>query len=224
MAGCQNEEFADYKYGISIGRRLDDIIIEKAKLTPTQAYLKHYDMTNEILTQTLKKIENELQKNNLTCIYIPPIPENLGGREQLEFNKRLQYKLSHKMVATRAGLGWIGKTSLFISSRFGPRVRLGSILSQTPLHVNAEPMDSSRCEDCNLCVEACPVKAPSGKVWNSSMERSDFLDVYKCRKHIFNNYYKKNLMLCANCLAACPIGAHNEKYQYTSGGSNEKDT
>ena len=36
--------------------------------------------------------------------------------------------ISHKMVATRAGLGWIGKADLFISSRFGPRLRLVSIL------------------------------------------------------------------------------------------------
>ena len=27
----------------------------------------------------------------------------------------LRYDISHKMVATRAGLGWIGKTDLFVS-------------------------------------------------------------------------------------------------------------
>ena len=37
------------------------------------------------------------------------------------------------MIATRAGLGWIGKTDLFISKDIGARLRLVSILIDRPV-------------------------------------------------------------------------------------------
>ncbi|OFY64528.1 MAG: hypothetical protein A2V64_08625 [Bacteroidetes bacterium RBG_13_43_22] len=50
-----------------------------------------------------------------------------------EYLRTLTVDISHKMVATRAGLGWIGKSDLLISREFGPRLRLVSmLLNQDP--------------------------------------------------------------------------------------------
>jgi len=35
----------------------------------------------------------------------------------------------------KAGLGWIGKNGLFISTKYGPRVRLGTILTDMELRL-----------------------------------------------------------------------------------------
>jgi epoxyqueuosine reductase QueG len=49
---------------------------------------------------------------------------------------------SHKMVATRAGLGWIGKTDLFVSNKYGPRVRLASIRIDAPVSSINKPINN----------------------------------------------------------------------------------
>ena len=41
----------------------------------------------------------------------------------------------HKTAANMAGLGFIGKSVLFISNEFGPRVRLATVLTDAPLNV-----------------------------------------------------------------------------------------
>lgn len=213
LEDCIDQDFSNYKYGISIGKRLDDTVINRVKTEPTMEYLNLYNEVNEVLAGLIDKIALELGKQNFSCISIPPIPEKMNPDEQLDFNKMLRYKLSHKMVATRAGLGWIGKTSLFISHKFGPRVRLGSILLKNTLPVTERPINSSLCGECNLCVKACPVQAANGELWDINVDRDAFLDVYKCRKYIFNNYYKKEIMLCGICINVCPVGIHNVEYK-----------
>ena len=41
--------------------------------------------------------------------------------------------LPHKTVATRAGLGWIGKNCLLVTKEYGSAVRLSSLLTDAPL-------------------------------------------------------------------------------------------
>jgi epoxyqueuosine reductase QueG len=53
--------------------------------------------------------------------------------------------LPHKTVATRAGLGWVGKSALLISDRFGAALRLTSVLTDAPLPV-AKGVNVSNCD------------------------------------------------------------------------------
>ncbi len=122
----------------------------------------------------------------------------------------LRHYFSHKMVGTRAGLGWIGKSDLFVSVKFGPRLRLASILVDFPLKPLEPPIDSSRCGKCNVCVEACPAKAATGKLWNIKVDRDEFYDAYKCRdkaKEISLAATGQNEdEICGICIAVCPAG------------------
>ena len=115
---------------------------------------------------------------------------------------------SHKMVANLAGMGWIGKSSLFVTPDFGPRVRLTSLLTDAPFEPSVPMLDAKNgCEDCHLCVDACPVKAIRGNAWKPGMSRDDLLHANRCNK------YRQNVMpslgrsyRCSFCLTACPFG------------------
>jgi epoxyqueuosine reductase QueG len=66
--------------------------------------------------------------------------------------------LPHKTVATKAGFGWIGKSALLITKRYGAAIRLASVLTDADLDT-AEPVEQSMCGDCRQCADHCPAKA-----------------------------------------------------------------
>ena len=105
---------------------------------------------------------------------------SLSGEEFRPYLKTLRYKVSHKMIGTRAGLGWIGKTDLFVSDAFGPRLRLVSILVNMPVGIPGQTIDKSRCGRCNICVEECPAHAATGQLWDIHTDRDQFFDARKC--------------------------------------------
>ena len=64
----------------------------------------------------------------------------------------------HKKAAVRAGIGYIGKSCLFISNKFGPRVRLGTLFTDAPLETVCMEQ-KSLCGDCNICAKFCGAMA-----------------------------------------------------------------
>jgi epoxyqueuosine reductase QueG len=123
--------------------------------------------------------------------------------------KTLITDFSHKMAATRAGLGWIGKPDLFVSEKFGPRVRLATLLTDAELPVSSLTYDESRCGACDACVRECPAKAASGASWNIKTERNTFFDAFKCRdkcRELSKKNLDKNISICGICISVCPIG------------------
>jgi epoxyqueuosine reductase QueG len=127
LTGLLQKKFTGFNFGISIGLRLDSIILDKIINGPTPEYYLHYKKANEDLALLTEKICGELNANEIETFNVSPTVST-SDLDTIYFNS-LRTDLSHKMVATRAGLGWIGKTDLFISREFGPRLRLVSILS-----------------------------------------------------------------------------------------------
>jgi epoxyqueuosine reductase len=68
---------------------------------------------------------------------------------------------SHRHAAEKAGLGQIGKNNLLITPKFGPRVRLQSVITTASL--KPDPMIEKRICICKKClpIESCPAKALS---------------------------------------------------------------
>jgi len=64
-------------------------------------------------------------------------------------------ELSLRELGYLAGLGVIGKNRLLITKEFGPRVRLGAILTSAELDPG-EPLNQDLCGDCELCIKSCP--------------------------------------------------------------------
>ena len=74
-----------------------------------------------------------------------------GRKEQFGY-------ISLKHAAEIAGLGVIGKNDLLTNPRYGNLLWLSAVLTDAALTPD-ERTQSAMCEDCNQCVEACPVGA-----------------------------------------------------------------
>ena len=124
-------------------------------------------------------------------------------------------KMPHKTVAVNAGLGWIGKSALFVTQEYGSAVRLASILTDAPLETGM-PTRESKCGGCLICTEACPAKAISGKLWSPALDRDDFYDPLACRKkarELSANRIGEEITLCGKCIEVCP---YTQKYLASS--------
>jgi len=207
LTGLLKNKFVGFDYGISIGRKLDSSIVDQITNGPTLDYYSHYRQINKDLSLLTSRISEDLNKDGIETLNIDPTV-SISELDLIYFDT-LSTELSHKMVATRAGLGWIGKTDLFISREFGPRLRLVSILLKTRVFPESNPLDISRCGNCNICVDICPAKAANGKLWDITVAREEFFDAFKCRNQCAEFGWTRlgiDARICGICVAACPIG------------------
>lgn len=207
LYGRVEGDLSDLIYGVSVGLRLDDGIVDGIVDGPTKRYLDHYREVNRRLDQVTSAIAHYFVKKGARARAIPATVENPSDPEDPYF-ETLSVPFSHKMAATRAGLGWIGKTALFVSDRFGPRVRLGTVLTDDPLETGT-PCEMSLCGDCLVCVEACPANAADGMEWFPGLERDRFFDAFKCREKcraMTKASTGEDASVCGICVAVCPVG------------------
>jgi len=114
---------------------------------------------------------------------------------------------SFKYAAVHAGLGWIGKNGVFVTEKYGPRVKLSTVLINYDLPLGS-PIINSFCPNaCNECIKACPYKALTGCNWNINTKRSDLIDYFLCNKMRCLYIEKHNRKhSCGLCLVSCPLG------------------
>ena len=84
--------------------------------------------------------------------------------------KGLLGDISLRHAAVGAGLGVIGKSRLLITHKWGPRVRLGAVVTDAPLMAD-KPIEERLCDDCDLCVQSCPGQA---------LDTHTVKDAFKC--------------------------------------------
>jgi epoxyqueuosine reductase len=200
-------KYVQYGYGIVIARRLDDTIIDSIETRPNADYYELYQGVNRELAGIAEGIEAELCSNGIKAFSIAPTLTS-ADRGQV-FDRTLSLDFSHKMVATRAGLGWIGKSDLLITYHFGPRVRLVSVLVDCPVEYCREPVLSSECQHCDLCVQSCPAEALSGEEWKIGTRREKIFDAFRCRekcRELGEQNVGKGARICGICVSVCPAG------------------
>ncbi len=215
LRGLLDPEYHDFPYGISFAKKLDNDIVDAISGGPTQEYYAHYRGMNQTLEKIAEDICRELEKDSISCKYVSPTVV-VGGEEFKPYLKDLRYKFSHKMVGTRSGLGWIGKTDLFVSKAFGPRLRLASILLKEPVIPSARSIDKSRCGNCDDCVALCPAGAANGIPWDIHTDRDLFFDAHKCREQcgkFGKDLFQQEIRICGICVAVCPLGKPSVKKQ-----------
>jgi epoxyqueuosine reductase len=206
LRGLLAGPYERYSYGISIARQLDDAIIDGIEAGPTRDYFDHYHAINDELNRTVDVIVADLTALGIQAEAVPSTVRD----EMLDqtFRATLTYPLSHKMAATRGSLGWIGKTDLLITSRFGARVRLATVLTTTPLETG-QPIVDSQCGDCRVCVDHCPAQAATGQPWRAGLARESFFDAFKCRAYcrkICLERLDEHISICGKCVCVCPQG------------------
>ncbi|MCP3943148.1 MAG: epoxyqueuosine reductase [Desulfobacteraceae bacterium] len=201
-------ELEKFNSALSIGQRLPDQVIDQLIDGPTPAYYDAYQQLNEQLTDLLQIICLQLTEAGIPHHSIGPTLTDRQLDADAHYKHTLRCQVSHKMAATRAGLGWIGKTALFISKCFGPRLRLSTILLTN--HVDStRAIQKSCCGKCNLCVDSCPAKAANGMLWHDQIDRDRFYDAFKCRamcRKLSREKLGKKISLCGICINVCPWG------------------
>jgi epoxyqueuosine reductase len=112
--------------------------------------------------------------------------------------------VAERALASRAGLGFIGKNHVLINPAIGPQILLGEIITDLKL-VPDKPL-TRNCAGCNKCVQACPTAAlrPDGQ-----------FDANKCISYLtiehkgqitpdLQNKIGDHLFGCDSCILACP--------------------
>ncbi|MGD8238695.1 MAG: epoxyqueuosine reductase [Armatimonadota bacterium] len=185
-------------FGVSIAVALDPVIVASLVDGPSQEYFAEYKRVNARLNglgsmaaEFLKEEGHEATALAATDVDIDPETHST--------------RLPHKTVASRAGLGWIGKCALLITEQFGAGIRLTTVLTDAELPVG-RPVNESQCGDCVACVEACPGNAGSGRDWQFGSHRDDFFDVFACRRTARKKAAAAGIdeSICGICIAACP--------------------
>ncbi|HEX7364393.1 MAG TPA: 4Fe-4S double cluster binding domain-containing protein [Dehalococcoidia bacterium] len=213
LTGLLHPRFRGFNYGIVVGKKLDDAIVNSVIDGPTMPYYEQYVNTNKYLSSLVAEIAADLKSLSINSLAINPTDTEVDRAE--DYEQTLRNTFSHKMVATRAGLGWIGKTDLFISKKWGPRLRLVSVLVDHPLKPLSRPIDDSRCGNCKLCVEVCPAQAATGQLWNINVDRDEFYSARKCKEtanRLSLERIGKDARICGICVSVCPVG---KKGRYT---------
>ena len=204
LSDLLSSRFKGHDYGIVIGKKLDDSIVDSIIEGPNESYYELYMETNEALSGLIQRVSKALKPEGVSSIPVEPtVPD-----EQLD-REKLLYDFSHKMAATRAGLGWIGKTALLVSKIFGPRLRLATVLIDHPPDNFGPVIDSSRCGDCFLCVKWCPAGAANGLLWEVGLKREAFFNPFRCWEKCLELSEKrigKKVSICGICISVCPVG------------------
>ena len=100
-------------------------------------------------------------------------------------------RLPHKTAALRAGLGFIGKNNLLVTTQYGCALMLGKVLTTAPFETMSVKPKEPQCGDCNICVNVCPTNALLGKTWSVTTTRDEIMT-------------RKLCTLCLKCMIWCP--------------------
>lgn len=208
LSDLPEEQTLGYKYGISIAVAVQPQIINSIALGPTKEYYDEYNRLNILLDSLDRRAEELIQGEGYSAA-----PKT---RSEVTINHADHSTiLPHKTVATKAGIGWIGKCALLVTEEFGSAVRISSVLTDAPLEV-AQPITNSRCGNCDSCVRNCPAEALSGELWYSSKPREEFYDFIACRNKAVERTWRvaPGVSICGLCILACP---RTKKYIEASG-------
>ncbi|MBE3588274.1 MAG: epoxyqueuosine reductase [Thermoanaerobacteraceae bacterium] len=170
-------------------------------------YSNRYEQVDLLLEQLQKRVVNLLRGHGYKSLAIPPD----SHRQDTRFVARLYPLFSHKVAATCAGLGWIGKNGLLVNETYGPCLSWATVLTNAPLEVSTTPYVSGQCGRCRRCVEACPAGAIADREWVRDEGLVPHIDADACRRQLEKNQQLMGEDICGLCILACPRGKSNFK-------------
>jgi epoxyqueuosine reductase QueG len=208
IAAQGGEVAVSYPRAVSFGIRLIDGTVDELVRHEDPVAVRTYRGLYDVVNRALDSISLAIARRI----------EQAGFRAWPVFNiimdrQRLAGSFSHKLAAHLAGLGWIGKSCLLVTPEHGPRVRLGTVLTDAPL-ATGTPM-AERCGDCTECVEACPPGAFTGASFDQSQPREARYDAHRCDEYMQGRRERIGEGLCGLCVCVCPhgraAGAHTSR-------------
>lgn len=186
---------------VSLLVRFDPAELEGVEHGPTQAYHTGYRRVNDVLEAAASALAQVLRAGGYRAERVAAtIREEEYGSIDDWCNVPV---FAHKTAATRAGLGWIGKTALFVSPTLGSRVRLATVFTDLALEAGV-PVESGGCGSCRRCVDACPAGAGKDVTWLAGRPRAQLYDVQACERE--TEKHEELGGVCGVCIAVCPVG------------------
>ena len=135
------------------------------------------------------------------------IREELGGeaRATVDYGPLLE-----RPLAARAGLGWLGKSTMLLAPGLGPWTLLGAVATTLAIAPDA-PLRKS-CGSCTRCIAACPTGAiaPDGGALDARLCIS--YHTIESREPIpreLRAQFGDWIFGCDDCLDSCPVGARD---------------
>jgi len=127
--------------------------------------------------------------------------EALGGRTGtlIDDNRMLD-----RAAATRAGLGWIGKSTMVLTPGYGPWLLFGSVT--TDLVLDPTPVMERSCGTCVACIPACPTGAITPGGLDGSLCLSTWLQTAGSMPYWVRPLVERRIYGCDDCLTSCPPG------------------
>jgi epoxyqueuosine reductase len=183
---------------VSLAVALNPAVIRGIRNGPTAEYFGEYARANALLGRVAEQVARILTDAGSRARAFPATVKQVDRTTLCE-------RLQHRTVATRAGLGWIGKSGLLVTREYGAAVRLASVLTDAPLTVGT-PTDTSSCGDCRACVEHCPAGAIAGRNWQTGATREQLYDAWACAATARNLTATRGIraLICGVCLNVCP--------------------
>lgn len=209
--GLQTEPkdlLSPFSSAISVAVALDMKAVAEMHGEPTPAYAENCKAINVRLNDMTEAIVEFIRNKGYKAEAVPASKKLVeGGTEG---------SVSHKAIAIMAGLGWQGKSLLVITPKYGPRVRLSSVL--TDMHLTFDSPIKNRCGKCTACTEACPV----GAIKNVNTEfhyasREEAIDLHKCHNNTlkYMDVPGVEYTFCGQCIPVClPGKKYMKEYNY----------
>lgn len=179
---------------------------------------------SEILALRLGRLLEE--RGHRAAVIVPASPIEMSSE-----TRGLLGDISLRHAAVGAGLGVIGKNRLLLTSKWGPRVRLGAVVTDAPLAAD-QPLQEQLCDDCDMCVQSCPAQALNTNTLKDAVKCLGKQQKWGMAKHIqymqklleapleqqksmlrdpeyWNIYQAQSVTLmytCYECINSCPVG------------------
>ena len=189
------KDFPDLKYAVSIGVKLSDAVLKTIESAPSFVYFQHYRTANALLDGIAFRLSREIEKQGFSALPV-------AASQSLGKNNPYRGVLPHKTVAVLSGLGFVGKSGLFLSTEYGSKLRLATILTDMPM-TSELPVIENGCGDCQLCKNACPAGAIFGEKPSALNERN--FDPEKCSRYMKEHFQDVGRgSVCGICIKVCP--------------------
>jgi len=202
----------------------------RAALASSNLQVKQYDTisTYENVRIICDKLAKILEKEGFESLSVPafiPIDMDNGKMGMIG-------AIDHRAAAMEAGIGSYGKSGLIITQKFGPRVRLGSVLTSLEVEIPYKESLNYCLKDCKECLKQCPAGAILGngqidknkcsqKIFEFGLRRviwfaKEIMETDKARRHellkgftireLWQNFMTGNYYYCFQCQNVCPVG------------------
>ena len=182
-----------FAWGVSLGLRLADSVLDDLLDRPTSLYFHHYRQANNFLDRAALGLVSFLQDNGFQALPI--------AASQIVDWERQRAHISHKKIGAMAGLGWIGRNNLLVNPRLGARFRLVTVLTDMPLAPDS-PLEFG-CGACRACLSVCPAGAIK-----AGPEEFDHQACY-AKLQEFRKSGLVSQFICGVCVKACR-GLHKD--------------